>query len=615
MRRRSLGGRRSGALAACAILLCGSLAGGSLGVAAGSPSPVGSATVPLGVASLGTTDAVAAQVEDILSRMTLRQKVGQLFVSRVYGATVDDRSPAVVAANQKALKVDNAKELIERYHVGGIVYFRWTRSLRDPRQTARLSNGIQTVARAQDPGIPLFISTDEEGGIVTRLPSPSTAFPGAMALGATRSDALARDQGRVIGLELAAVGINQDLAPVADVNVDPDNPVIGLRSLGAGPAFVARLTAAQVLGLQEDAGVSATVKHFPGHGDTNVDSHTGLPVIDHSRAEWERLDAPPFQAAIDAGTDMIMTAHISVPALDPSGWPATLSRPIITGILREEMGFEGLIITDSLGMAGVRAQWSHEEIAVLALKAGVDMLVNPGRLRKAYNAVLRAVREGELSESRIDASVRRILTVKIRRGLFERPPVRPAEAASRMGIPAHRTIADRVAARSVTLVRDRADLVPSQLRGRRVLVTGYGVAAGKRLVIALKRQGATVTRRTTGQRPSDATIASAVRAAAGTHLVVVLLWNARGDVRQRRLVERLEAAGHRVITVATGNPYDIGWLSASRTHLLTYSLSAASMRGLARVIGGRIEARGRLPVAIPRLGGGTLYPIGHGLAD
>ncbi len=290
-------------------------------------------------------------VETTLAAMTLEEKVGQLFMTNVYGTSADTQEPADVAMNQKLYGVDNAEQLIDRYQPGGIIYFAWTNSVQNPEQIVGLSNGIQDAALSQPAAIPSLVGIDQEGGIVARIGPPMTQLPGNMALGAGRSGADAQTAAAINGDELAAMGINWNFAPVADVNVNPANPVIGVRSFAENPRLAANLTAAQTRGYTS-AGVAGAAKHFPGHGDTADDSHIGLPVIHHTRKEWQQLDRPPFQAAIDAGVPAIMTAHISVPALDPSGDPATLSEPIMTGILREEMGYDGVVITDALDMAG-----------------------------------------------------------------------------------------------------------------------------------------------------------------------------------------------------------------------------------------------------------------------
>src|SRR6266545_781906 len=349
-------------------------------------------------------------LNQIVKRMTLEQKVGQLFATYVYGSDANAVSAEDALANRTSYGVSTPAEVVAKYHLGEVIYFVWSGNLRDPRQIATLSNGLQGAAATSGANLPLLISTDQEqGSVVWRLPPPATAFPGAMALGAGRSPADAYTAARITGDELRAVGITQALAPVADVNVNPANPVIGVRSFSSDPALAAQMVDAQVNGLQRGANATATAKHFPGHGDTAVDSHTGIPIITHTVDQWWRLDAPPFQAAIAAGIDSIMTAHIVVPALDPSGDPATLSHPILTGLLRDTLHFDGLVVTDALGMQGVRDKYGDDRVPVLALKAGVDQLLKSpdGAFSQQYDAVLAAVRSGELTDRRIDESVYR----------------------------------------------------------------------------------------------------------------------------------------------------------------------------------------------------------------
>ena len=313
--------------------------------------------------------------------------------------------------------------------------------------------------------MPSLVGIDQEGGIVARIGPPATQLPGNMALGAGRSNRDAQTAAAINGDELAAMGINWNFAPVADVNVNPANPVIGVRSFGENPRLVSGMTAAQTRGYTA-AGIAGAAKHFPGHGDTATDSHTGLPVIDHTREEWEQLDRPPFQAAIDAGVPAIMSAHISVPALDPSGDPATLSEPIMTGILREEMGYDGVVITDALDMAGASATYGNDRVPVLALKAGVDMLLMPPEFDVAYNAVLDAVESGELTEERIDTSVRRILTLKQDLGIVDDPYVDPAEMPAHVGTPDHLATVQDITDRTTTLVRNQRAAAAAGARTR-----------------------------------------------------------------------------------------------------------------------------------------------------
>jgi beta-N-acetylhexosaminidase len=583
----------------------------------------------LTAALAATAPAAAAGAPDdsglraLVSRMTLEEKVGQLFVMRVYGHSATAPDQADIDANLKEIGVRTAAELVERYRVGGIIYFAWAHNTREPHQIADLSDGIQRASLGLPRGLPVLISTDQEHGIVARVGRPATLFPGAMALGAGGSRPDARTLGRIAGAELRAMGIRQNYSPVADVNVNPANPVIGVRSFGADPRAVSALVAAEVAGYQ-GSGVAATAKHFPGHGDTNVDSHTGFPTITHSRELWEKLDAPPFRAAIAAGIDSIMTAHLMVPALDGSGDPATLSRPILTGILREHLGYDGVVVTDSLGMEGVRTKYGDDRVPVLALKAGVDQLLNPPDLDLAWNAVLAAVRDGELTEARLDASVLRILRLKARLGLFRSPYVGQAGVERTVGTRAHLKAADRIAERTTTLLVNEGRLLPlSRRRHPRVLVVGAdpaspsgttgpptGVLAG-----ALSELGFTATALSTGTAPSAATIAKAVAAAADVDAVVAATYNVTAGSSQRTLVEQLVATGRPVVAVAIRNPYDVARLPSVPAFLAAWSWTDVELRAAARVIAGRVKPRGRLPVAVQRADDPeqVLYPIGYGL--
>ncbi|MEV0262029.1 glycoside hydrolase family 3 protein [Streptomyces sp. NPDC050617] len=568
-----------------------------------------------------------ARADALISRMTLPEKVGQLFVMRIYGASATDPAPADAAANRKEIGVSDAAELIAKYHVGGIIYFAWAHNTHDPRQIAALSNGIQRAALARRTRIPLLISTDQEHGAVARIGAPATMLPGAMALGANGSRADARNAARISGAELAAMGVRQDYAPDADVNVAPANPVIGVRSFGSSPQAVAGLVAAQVRGFRS-AGVAATVKHFPGHGDTGTDSHVDLPVITHTEAEWERLDAPPFKAAIAAGADSVMTAHIVFPAFDPSGDPATLSRPIVTGLLRERLGFDGVVITDSLAMEGVRKKYGDARVAVLALKAGVDQLLNPPDLAVAWNAVLAAVRGGEISEARLDASVRRVLELKLRRGLFKDPYARRHDVDRAVGIRSHLAEADRIADRTTTLLVNKDKLLPlSRRRQNSLLVVGVdpespsGTGGPPTAVLAeaLGELGFTATALSTGTGsapdPSRARIDAAVAAARDKDAVIVATYNVTAASSQRALVSALAATGRPVVQVAIRNPYDIARLSGVGAALAAYGWSDVEVRAAARVIAGKTRPTGRLPVSVPRADDPdrVLYPVGYGL--
>ncbi|WP_246609357.1 beta-N-acetylhexosaminidase [Nonomuraea rhizosphaerae] len=413
------------ALAACA--------GGKGGAAAAPPAtrpetPSTSAETPVATPPGG-------DLKRVLSRMSVEEKVGQLFMPVLYGT-----APGTVSGeNQARYGAQTPAKVVAKYHLGGVILF--PENIRGVEQVASLTNGLQQASRK----VPLLIGTDQENGLVSRMGALITTFPGASEVGSTRSTALARSVAEATGQELRALGVNLDFAPVADVNIDPANPVIGKRAFGDQPAEVAKMVAASVKGFK-DAKIAATAKHFPGHGDTKTDSHTGLPVIKHTREQWERIDAPPFKAAIAAGVDAVMSAHIVFPKLDPSGDPATLSKPILTGLLRNKLGFKGVISTDALNMEGVRKKYGDGEVAVRAVQAGADLLLMPYDFPKAYNAVLAAVRSGKISERRLDESVTRLLTLKQARGLLPAAPAASAEKAAKVLRSAeHRKLAARVA--------------------------------------------------------------------------------------------------------------------------------------------------------------------------
>ncbi|MCG6568299.1 glycoside hydrolase family 3 protein [Tessaracoccus sp. ZS01] len=565
-------------------------------------------------------DNVTGYVQSIVSRMTLPQKVGQLMVSEVYGI-----DPTVEhSGNITRFGIGKGVDVVRELHLGGVIYFAWTDSFtRGPEGVAALSNALQATAletrvtatkgrpQGNKVAVPLLIATDQEQGLVTRFGPPATQFPGAMALGAGRSADDARVAAAITGKELRAVGINTNFAPVADVNVNPDNPVIGVRSFSSDPALVSQMVAAQVEGYQREGGVSASAKHFPGHGDTAVDSHYGLPLITHTREEWERLDAPPFRAAIAAGIDMIMTAHLLLPAFDDSGDPATLSKPILTGLLRDELGYDGVVITDALNMEGVREMYGDPEVAVRALEAGVDILLMSPSPIEARDAVLDAVHSGRIDEAEIDRKVERVLRMKLRRGIISAPKCDPALISSVVGIPEHLSIADAVTDRTVTLVRNDG-VLPMPVSGKRVLVTGWGAGTTTNVQAAFTAAGATATSLNYNS-PTAADIATAVATAADRDLIVVLTNNAGPTSPLARLVNALVATGKPVVAVAVRNPYDVGNYEAP-AEICTYSYAPVMPGALVRVITGEVNPTGKLPVDIPSPSGGVAYAFGHGLS-
>ena len=568
-------------------------------------------------------DRVLALMHD----MTPKQKVGQLFVIEVAGRDANLVSDAAMEVNQRLYGVDTPAQAIAKYQPGGVIYYTIRNgddNIGDPAQVATLSKGLQAAALALPRRIPLQISVDQEGGsLVARFGAPATQMPGNMALGAGRSVPDARRSARVIGTELAAVGVTQDYAPVSDVNINPNNPVIGIRSVGGDPGLVSDLASAQVGGFHA-GGISAVAKHFPGHGDTGVDSHFGLPEVTHSLEEIHQIDLPPFEADIAAGVDTIMTAHVVMPAIEPDV-PATMSHKVLTGLLRHELGFDGLIVTDALDMAGATATYPPDVAPVKAVLAGADQLLVPPEMDTAYAAVLAAVRSGTISKHRLNSSVYRILMHKFSRGLVRDPFVDPAAAPLVMGAPEHLAAAQAITDRTTTLVKNDAGLLPLAPGPRRVLVTGWGVTTTQNLATALGTRGATTQVLQTGTTPTASDVDAAVAAAEDADLVVVSTNNAyavdastgqptAAAAAQTRLVRALLATGTPVVVAAMRNPYDVASFPDAPTVLDTYGYTPDQVESLVRVLFGEIDPVGRLPVSIPGPNGtGELFELGHGL--
>lgn len=558
------------------------------------------------------------QATRAMQGMSLEDKIGQLFVLFAYGP--DANQPD--ARNTALYGVATPAEVVAKYHPGGWIYFNARDNVQNPTQLATYSNQLQAAAVRTGLHLPLTIATDQEQGVVVRIGPPATQFGGNMAHGATRNTADARTAAGITGRELKAMGIRENYAPVADVNVNALNPVIGVRSFSSDPKLVSDMVVAQVKGYQNDAGIAATAKHFPGHGDTVDDSHTSLPTINHTREQWNTIDAPSFKAAIKAGIDSIMTAHIVVPSLDPSGDPATLSKPILTGVLRGELGFKGLIVTDALEMAAVRAKYGDAEVAVRAIEAGADQVLLPPAPDVQFKAVLDAVKSGRISERQVNASVLRVLLMKIKNGVLFQPFVDPAKIATKVGTPASLATAQTIVDKSITLVKNNTNTLPLSKTPRSILVTGWGVTTTQSLADSLTKRGATTTVAQTGAAPTDAAIADAVTKAQANDVTVVLTqkaWDKKVTdklAKQQKLVKDLLATGKTVIVVAVRDPYDIAYFDQAPTYLATYGYAAVSMESLTKVLYGEIAPTGKLPVDIPVAGQPQtpLYPFGHGLS-
>ncbi|MBB3113592.1 beta-N-acetylhexosaminidase [Paenibacillus phyllosphaerae] len=520
---------------------------------------------------------------------SLREKVGQLFVFGFHGYAP---SAEIV-------------DMIQRFGVGGLVYF--TRNIVDAKQVHGLSASLaQTASAAGRP--PMFLAVDQEGGMVARLVKGVTLIPGNMALGATGSPEAARETARISGEQLRAVGINLNFAPCIDVNNNPDNPVINVRSYGDNAKFVSEFGLAAVRGYQE-AGVSATVKHFPGHGDTNVDSHRDLPLLPHDRERLEAIELVPFrQSAGD--TDFIMTAHVCLPALDPTGVPSTLSQPVLTGLLREEIGFGGIIITDCLEMNAIDKFYGPEKGAVMALQAGADMVLichTPAKQLAAVEAVVRAVEQGKLSESRIDESVGRILRAKAARGIDE--PLAPWEQVEQqLDTKDQREKVRQWSESSVTLVKDEAGLLPLRSDAKTLVLWPEIVAVSEadEMMDGDGTLGARLASRIGDLTERRMNEPDALHNLEAFEQIVFVSYDAAKLPAERAVAERLmQIAQEKTVAVSVRNPMDLLVYPQVGTFLATYESRPLALEAAAKVLTGEVAPSGKLPVGISEQ-----YPLG-----
>ena len=490
---------------------------------------------------------------------------------------------------------------VEEAPVGGFLLPNETRG--SARVVARAIAAAQERALART-GEPLLIAADQEGGDMSFFRDEITEVPSNMAVAATGDATAAREAALIVANDLRAIGINWNFAPVVDVNTDGANPVIGVRSYGDDPAVVAAFGAEAIAGFQS-RGILACAKHFPGHGDTHVDSHVALPVVTHDRERLEGVELVPFRAAIAAGVASVMSAHLLAPALDAQR-PATLSRDILTGLLRGELGFSGLTVTDAMPMGAIAKEWDEGEAAVAAVNAGADVVLGGrglARHRRVHGALLRAVTEGRISGSRFAEALARVRSAKAR--------VAANEAGGRVGTATDRSRALALARRTITIVRDTPSVLPlpRDLGDRLVVLSPAGSRATKMELWHARPSalGAEIADRIRGavdiavsyplSRSERAAVRPAVRRA---EVVVVGTLNAAIDPSQLALLRWLsEETKARIIVVALRGPYDVLRMPWVRTVVCAYSSAAPSLRAVAEVLVGDQIARGALPVSLP----------------
>ncbi len=540
--------------------------------------------------------AVEAWVEETLASLTLRERVAQLVLPWIPGGTIAQGTP----------RYAELRRWIEDERVGGLIVSRGAVG-----EFARMMNHLQELS-----AVPLLIVSDLETGPAMRL-TGGTNIPPAMALGASGREDLAREAGRITGIEARRAGIHVTLGPVLDVNSNPFNPIINTRSFGEDPGHVGRMAAAWIEGAREE-GLLTVGKHFPGHGATEVDSHIGLPTLGVDRQTLETVDLAPFLYAAGRGMDGVLVGHIAVPAIDGEGAPpASLSPAIVGGILRERMGFDGVVITDALNMGGVTEHYPVAEASILAILAGADLLLQPPGTSEVIRRVVEAVESGRISPERIDASVRRVLRAKAAAGLH-----RPggAQAAGGAAPAAHGRLATEIAEASITLARDDDGLVPLPAGARRIVHIAYSTAetgfSAPRFTERLRAGGKQVEEIRVNERSGRAALEDAARRGRAAELVIVSANLVPREYRGRlalesgfsELVEGLIAAEVPVVAVSFGSPYLLDSFPSVSSYLLAWSGSAAPQQAAARALLGEIPITARLPVSLP-----PFHTIGEGL--
>lgn len=610
-----------------------------------------------------------SRVDEILAGMTIDQKIGQMIMPdfRMWQAEGEDAQSDMTVLN------DEVAEIIDQYDFGGVILF--AENVKETEQTLKLTTDMQNAAITNEAGngdIPLLITIDQEGGIVYRLGS-GTALPGNMAIGATNSEEDARLAGEIIGRELSALGINVNFAPVFDTNNNPNNPVIGLRSISSDPQRVARLGVPMMQGMQE-YNIATAAKHFPGHGDTATDSHTGLPLVDKSYEELKNLELIPFQAAVDNGVDMLMTAHIQYPQVETDTVtskadgseiyvPATLSDDIITGIVREDMGFDGVVVTDAMNMDAISTNFGESEAVIMAIQADVDICLMPTILRsKADMAkmdqiiadVKAALEDGTITEDMLNDSVKRILTLKEKRGILDYASdtrtweEKLANANEQVGSDLNRDLEREISADAVTVIKNDDMVLPLNPKAdEKVLLLGAydnelpGMELGMRRLIAEGVLPENVQYESI--RYNSATTIDDLKSAIDSSDYVIVISEV-GSAAQllgdhwltrvpTEVIDYANEAGKDSVVMSTSKPYDVANYPNAKAIVAVYGNKGMdpteALRpdaafgpnipaGIDVIFRGR-EAEGELPVDVPVIVDHVMdttqiaYPIGYGL--
>ncbi|MBW4838040.1 MAG: S-layer homology domain-containing protein [Paenibacillaceae bacterium] len=544
--------------------------------------------------------AIAAQDWDkLISYMTVSEQIGQMLM------------PDIRQWNGQATTTVNEglKERIHDQDLGGLILF--DKNIIDARQVVKLTHDLQ-----QEAGdIPLFLGIDQEGGVIKRIPG-GTNLPGQMALGATGDAALAEAAGKLTGEELKALGLQVNFAPVLDVNSNPDNPIIGMRSFSSDADLVSRLGLATIIGLRQ-SGVIAAVKHFPGHGDTTVDSHLGLPVLKHSRDRLDAVELKPFRAAIEGGVEMIMTAHIAFPSVDNEHVtslkdgssvpiPATLSKKVLTGLLREELGYQGIIISDAFTMNGIAEHFGENQAVERAVNAGVDIILMPQDPAAAHQSLIQAVKKGTIPAETIHESVKRILELKSKYGLFDQKAslTQKLGALKTIGSEAHRAVEREIAERAVTVLASRDGAQPDPIRaGDRVVIAAADQEQAEQLQRQLAKASSNLSLTTEIAVFGKGKISETRQRTEKADYVILASYQFRNVASQfgwsevQTMINDLNKQNTRYTLLSLGNPYEMIYVQNIKSGLAVYGKQEPNTNTGIQVLLGQLKANGRLPVS------------------
>ncbi|HEX8567751.1 MAG TPA: glycoside hydrolase family 3 N-terminal domain-containing protein [Pyrinomonadaceae bacterium] len=539
-------------------------------------------------------------VEKTLKSLTLREKIGQMVMVRMSGEFQNWDDPRFLELRRH----------IEENHLGGFILFRG-----EANSIAALTNELQRMSKH-----PLLFAADYERGLRMQLRT-GTPFTTNMGVGATGDVQAAYRQGKIIAEEMRAIGVNWLFAPVADINNNPDNPVINIRSFGASPERVGEFVSALAKGVR-DGGALATLKHFPGHGDTATDSHIGLSIVPVDKQRINSVELVPFKMGISSGVDAVMTAHLAMPKVTGDEVPGTLNPKITTDILRKELGFNGIVTTDAMEMGAIKKTYSDERSVVMAVKAGADIVLLPSDARKTIDSIEAAVKSGELTEERINESVRRLLSAKYRLGLTQNRLVDLAKVNQLMEKPENVREANQTAEKSITLLRNGDNVLPLTVEKANktlfvVIAADDEPIEGVALMPEIARRAPRAKIIRLDPRTVSEEYGAAVKQAADYDAIVIAPFVKRAALKgtvalpenQTNFVRQMLGLNKPVAVVAFGSPYLIRQFPEAKNYVAAYAIEEVAQTAAARAMFGEVPFTGKLPVSVP-----GIFEIGAGIS-